>query len=188
MDLKQAISQAKAQRLNKNQKGFTLVEIAIVLVIIGLLLAGVLKGQELIENTKVKSVISDFDAISAAYYAHRDRTSETAGDSAGDGVADDEAQFWGDLRTEGFLTGDASDASGPQHALNGVFSMKVAADTQFSKPSICASQIGQKTAYEIDLKIDDGNSDTGLVRSIGSGEYDDTATDNDTVVTLCKQL
>jgi len=32
------------------QSGFTLVEIAIVLVIIGLLLGGVLKGQELIEN------------------------------------------------------------------------------------------------------------------------------------------
>ena len=33
----------------KGQSGFTLVEIAIVLVIIGLLLGGVLKGQELIE-------------------------------------------------------------------------------------------------------------------------------------------
>jgi len=31
--------------MNKSQKGFTLVEIAIVLVIIGLLLGGILKGQ-----------------------------------------------------------------------------------------------------------------------------------------------
>jgi len=39
-----------------SQSGFTLVEIAIVLVIIGLLLGGVLKGQELIENAKIKNV------------------------------------------------------------------------------------------------------------------------------------
>ena len=32
--------------MNRNQSGFTLIEIAIVLVIIGLLLGGVLKGQE----------------------------------------------------------------------------------------------------------------------------------------------
>jgi prepilin-type N-terminal cleavage/methylation domain-containing protein len=36
------------------QKGFTLVEIAIVLVIVGLLIGGVLKGQEMITNAKLK--------------------------------------------------------------------------------------------------------------------------------------
>ena len=40
----------------QKQKGFTLVEIAIVLVIVGLLLGGVLKGQELIKSAKVKAV------------------------------------------------------------------------------------------------------------------------------------
>ena len=38
----------------KKQAGFTLIELAIVLVIIGLLLGGVLKGQELINSAKVK--------------------------------------------------------------------------------------------------------------------------------------
>ena len=41
------------------QKGFTLVEIAIVLVIIGLLLGGILKGQEMITQAKIKNVIAD---------------------------------------------------------------------------------------------------------------------------------
>ena len=63
-----------------NQQGFTLVEIAIVLVIIGLLLGGVLKGQELIENSKVKRAAADLNGISAAYNAYLDRYRRIPGD------------------------------------------------------------------------------------------------------------
>lgn len=66
--------------MKKSQSGFTLVEIAIVLVIIGLLLGGVLKGQEMIENAKVKNAINDFNGISAAYYGYVDRFKRIAGD------------------------------------------------------------------------------------------------------------
>lgn len=65
------------------QAGFTLVEIAIVLVIVGLLLAGVLKGQELIENSRVKSAASEINGVSAANNAYRDRFRALPGD---DGV------------------------------------------------------------------------------------------------------
>ncbi|MDO9192415.1 MAG: prepilin-type N-terminal cleavage/methylation domain-containing protein, partial [Undibacterium sp.] len=51
----------------QRQSGFTLVEIAIVLVIIGLLLGGVLKGQEMIDNSRMKSVAADLRGVSAAY-------------------------------------------------------------------------------------------------------------------------
>lgn len=44
----------------RRQSGFTLIEIAIVLVIIGLLLGGILKGQELINSARVKNLASDF--------------------------------------------------------------------------------------------------------------------------------
>ena len=53
--------------MKKAQSGFTLVEIAIVLVIIGLLLGGVLKGQEMIENARIKSIVNDMNGVSAAY-------------------------------------------------------------------------------------------------------------------------
>ena len=43
------------KNIKRQQSGFTLVEIAIVLVIIGLLLGGILKGQELINSAKAKS-------------------------------------------------------------------------------------------------------------------------------------
>lgn len=63
-----------------NQKGFTLVEIAIVLVIIGLLLGGILKGQEMITQAKIKNVIADFSGISAAYHGYQDRYRAIPGD------------------------------------------------------------------------------------------------------------
>src|SRR5438128_2983032 len=53
-------------RKNSTEAGFTLVEIAIVLVIIGLLLGGILKGQEMITQAKIKNSIADFSGISAA--------------------------------------------------------------------------------------------------------------------------
>ena len=64
----------------RNQQGFTLVEIAIVLVIIGLLLGGILKGQEMITQAKIKNVIADFSGISAAYHGYVDRYKKIPGD------------------------------------------------------------------------------------------------------------
>ncbi|MBE0493720.1 MAG: prepilin-type N-terminal cleavage/methylation domain-containing protein [Thiomicrospira sp.] len=55
------------------QKGFTLIEIAIVLVIIGLLLGGVLKGQELIKSAKVKAAAGDVNAYGVALIGYQDR-------------------------------------------------------------------------------------------------------------------
>ncbi len=66
--------------ISRNQAGFTLIEIAIVLVIIGLLLGGVLKGQEMIENAKIKNLRNDFDGITAAFYAYQDRYAAMPGD------------------------------------------------------------------------------------------------------------
>ncbi len=65
----------------KNQQGgFTLVEIAIVLVIIGLLLGGVLKGQELINSAKVKNLANDFRTIPVFIYGYQDKFKRLPGD------------------------------------------------------------------------------------------------------------
>ena len=69
------------QTKNTKQGGFTLVEIAIVLVIIGLLLGGILKGQELINNAKVRSVADRQNSLKAAWFGFVDRYNFIAGDS-----------------------------------------------------------------------------------------------------------
>ena len=67
----------------KKQTGFTLVEIAIVLVIVGLLIGGVLKGQEMITNAKLKRIESDNAGIAAAMFSYQDRYLQLPGDDSG---------------------------------------------------------------------------------------------------------
>ncbi|MGE5616602.1 MAG: prepilin-type N-terminal cleavage/methylation domain-containing protein [Bacillota bacterium] len=66
--------------MKRQQSGFTLVEIAIVLVIIGLLLGGILKGQELINSAKVKNLANDFRVIPTYIYAYQDKFKALPGD------------------------------------------------------------------------------------------------------------
>jgi prepilin-type N-terminal cleavage/methylation domain-containing protein len=120
------------KQIKSQQSGFTLIEIAIVLVIIGLLLGGVLKGQELIENSRIKSVVADMRGVSASYNSYVDRFRQIPGDetlptltargwtvTAGgnaNGVlaitpaqtftnAGEQTGFWQALRAAGFTTG-----------------------------------------------------------------------------------
>ena len=124
----------------QEQHGFTLVEIAIVLVIIGLLLGGILKGQEMITQAKIKNVIADMTGISAAMYGYQDRYRALPGDDKnagtrwtiansgnGDGiingtylsttVTDESYMFWDNLRRAGFVSGTGSDQ--PFNAVSG---------------------------------------------------------------------
>jgi len=68
------------RQIGKQQAGFTLVEIAIVLVIIGLLLGGILKGQEMITQAKIKNIVNDMNGMSAAIYSYQDRYRALPGD------------------------------------------------------------------------------------------------------------
>jgi hypothetical protein len=63
----------------------TLVEMAIVLVVIGLALWGILKGEEMMTQARGKAVISEVHGISAAYLAYRDRYGAIPGDDRGAG-------------------------------------------------------------------------------------------------------
>ena len=125
----------------KRQSGFTLVEIAIVLVIIGLLLGGILKGQEMITQARIKNIINDLNGITAAYASYQDRYRAIPGDdqgalarwtlppgsatpsTPGNGVVDgtynaasgtpepESRLFWWHLRQAGFIPGATAVAS-----------------------------------------------------------------------------
>jgi len=121
----------------QNQNGFTLIEIAIVLVIIGLLLGGVLKGQELIQSARVRNLISQQDGIKAAYFGFLDRYRALPGDYgqastniagtpactngnnngqvqsiAGGGAIDEHIAVWEHLTKSGFIHGSYTYSAG----------------------------------------------------------------------------
>ncbi len=68
------------QKTHRSEQGFTLVELAIVMVIIGLLIGGILKGQELIANAKVSATISQLKGLDAAMNTFQDKYNALAGD------------------------------------------------------------------------------------------------------------
>jgi prepilin-type N-terminal cleavage/methylation domain-containing protein len=87
------------------QGGFTLVEIAIVLVIIGLLLGGVLKGTELIENSKVKKAANEINGVSASYNAYIDRYNRVPGDDGDLATLRARGGAWADVTQAGNRNG-----------------------------------------------------------------------------------
>jgi prepilin-type N-terminal cleavage/methylation domain-containing protein len=126
--------------MKRQQQGFTLVEIAIVLVIIGLLLGGILKGQEMITQAKIKNVIADMTGVSAAMYGYQDRYRALPGDDKNGsrwgaavgvgnsdgiingkylstGAGDESVLFWDHLRRAGFVSGSGLDQ--PFNAVSG---------------------------------------------------------------------
>ncbi len=106
----------------QTKNGFTLVEIAIVLVIIGLLIGGVLRGQELISSGRVSAIAAQQSAVKTAYFGFVDRYKFQPGDattaqallintstapasvpSDGDVLLADSAAFFNNLAQAGFL-------------------------------------------------------------------------------------
>lgn len=66
--------------LKNKQAGFTLVELAIVMIIIGLLIGGILKGQELIANAQTTATVAQIKGIDGALSTFRDKYSALPGD------------------------------------------------------------------------------------------------------------
>ncbi len=176
-------------QLPQRQSGFTLIEIAIVLVIIGLLLGGILKGQELITQGRIRNVSNDFQSVTAAINLYQDRYRALPGDDAsaaarwsatangnGDGVfappynsactATSTAEaclFWQHLRLAGLVGGATTDRTQAVNATQGRTGVQNGG-LGLVGPVICSNNLPAKIAQAIDAQFDDGDARTGTVR------------------------
>jgi prepilin-type N-terminal cleavage/methylation domain-containing protein len=125
------------------QHGFTLIEIALVLVIIGLALGGMLKGQELITAARVRNVAMQLNGVKLAYLGFKDRYRQFPGDLpddiananipgnpggcgptahvpvfCGNGVIDpaENLVVWAQLSRANFIVGSYNGVAGPAQA------------------------------------------------------------------------
>ncbi len=182
----------------RKQSGFTLVEIAIVLVIVGLLIGGVLKGREMITNAKIKRIENDFAGVSAAIYAYQDRYGVLPGDDPaastrfagtwraadngnGNGNisggwnstnnANESRKIWKHLRGAGLIAGpvDNSDASFQQPSNS--FGGLVGIDLNLynlSGHNIVFGEIPGDIASILEARGDDGVPSRGSIQSNNS--------------------
>jgi len=158
--------------MKKKQQGFTLIEIAIVLLIIGLLLGGIMKGQSMINSARVRAIANDLTGIEAAWISFQDRYRGLPGDYARasthivQGAIDGDANarvdsgaeagaVWQHLAGAGFISGNFDGAA--------IASLTDGACTAATCPG--------EVMYELDLKMDDGVPGTGRLRSFDAAPY-----------------
>ncbi len=172
------------------KRGFTLVELAIVLVIIGLILGAVLKGQEMIFNAKVKNLVNGFNGLMAAVYSYQDRYGYLPGDDPkastrwtgatdgnGDGVWNtaERTNAWSHLRYSRLIAGDGTDTTPVNHAFGGQYQFYYYnfGGTVGRRNCIMAINVPADAARMLDEKYDDGVYNTGSIRA--SADYTSTA-------------
>lgn len=180
------------------QGGFTLVEIAIVLVIIGLILGGVLQGQTMIENARYKNFVKEIDSYRAAFHTFRDMNRALPGDITtaqvrlinaaarggnGNGVIqggtcngnnDESCRVWSHLRYAELIPGDPTingADSRPTHAYGGRVNgfLTGAGGNGVTGHKLYIETLSGEIAQRYDTEFDDGDAKSGRVSQTAGG-------------------
>jgi len=176
-----------------SRNGFTLVELSIVLVVIGLIIGGVLSGRQIMTNAQITNAVNAVQAYTAQFQTYIQNYGAMPGDDANattrfsnagipsvtetsngtlEGVFDsasaiDETQLiWADLRAAGLVKGAGSDTSQPSNPFGGIYGFQNGAftgDAVFTTNVLCLSGVPGDAAMAIDARLDDGISNTGSV-------------------------
>jgi prepilin-type N-terminal cleavage/methylation domain-containing protein len=159
----------------RRQGGFTLLELAVVLVVVAFLMAAVMQGQKMLHNARVHKIVSDMDSYRQAFILYYDRYGMYPGDEndpgfpTGDtyngnhnGLIDpaEAANVWEDLANALGIVRKTSPVRG------GIYNF---GSRSFfgtgSQNYISVTNLLNKMAQSIDATNDDGVYNTGNIQS-----------------------
>ncbi len=183
--------------MKRKRLGFTLVELAIVLVIIGIILGAVLKGQELINSAKETRLYNQYREMLAAVYTYYDKFnawpgddpqaqthlgSTSTGNGDGDGLIDggfvsactdsstqESCLIWEHLRLANIIAG--SGRANPRNIFGGAIRIAWGNINSVGANWISFDNIPEDVAVQIDTKYDDGKQNKGSIQALGC-DYD----------------
>ena len=157
--------------MKTNQSGFSLVELAMVLVIIALLFGAAMKAQNMIERSRVRNVVKQLDELQAASLTYLDRFNAIPGDDGddhgglitptttnpNDGQIDNPDEYWQQLHDAGIIEG-----SGPTPLITpwGTPYTALYNAAGLGDNAVCVL-LPLNIAIEIDSRYDDGVSTSG---------------------------
>jgi prepilin-type N-terminal cleavage/methylation domain-containing protein len=175
----------------KRQSGFTLVEIAIVLVIVGLLLAGIIQGSALVNSGTAKNLANELKTVPVYVYQYQDKYRALPGDDkkatgrfptstpavpVGDGngkidgdwngTSGEAVNFWQHIRLAGLAAG--AETGAPSNVVGGTVGVSSKTPISGMKGSffVCSGSIQGKYVNQIDANLDDGVTNSGLVQAV----------------------
>jgi len=168
-----------SKQLPKHLPGFSLIEIALVLIVVGVLAGAIFKGKDVLETAKVRAVLTEIDRIRTAAALYQDAFGQWPGndplaktrfgadvaDGQGNGVIAKEeiAQFWVHLAKAGYIT----DEIAPPSRLGGKFT--VGGDPVLKKNFLVlsgpenSSILTPQQAASLKTKAGETNPSTGLL-------------------------
>lgn len=141
------------------RRGFTLLEMAIVLVVIGLLIGLVMRGIVLQRGAKVKRTASDIRNIHTAVVVYYERYNRYPGDTDNNGIINNDAQAWTDLQNANIAYKKPS-----PYGTDYVFDSVSVGGSWKNRIKVAVNDANDRT--EIDRILDDGNSTSGAVQVI----------------------
>ena len=186
--------------MQKNEKGFTLLELVLVVVIASLLIYSILQGFALLDNAKSKRLIEDVESIRAAHYSFKDRFGRLPGEVAENVVGNCNAidnatdDFFGELALQGFIvSGNPVPPSGvaTRYSVSNVSSQELADanDAIFINANqFCIVGVEGKVAQGVDFKLDDGVSNSGIVQAETAIDTSAANYQSEVFVSLCIRL
>ncbi len=161
------------RKLFSNQAGFTLVELAIGLVIIGLLIGAILGGAQMIKNAKIKRQVNDLQGLYGAVYTYFDRFLQLPGDADGDGNFDTDSAVWANIESEELAYETKRSPFGSKYYFG---ADTASTPTAHRNGNYIMCSIPKDVALNVDKQLDDGVDSTGVITT--DGDYSGTGKTN----------